>query len=263
VKSPNRARDSIHFLLHIERRQEERVAAELVEVERYDPEYSLGPVLYKLLCDEPPARSKPAAPNRTGAVIDRDLDAIVMKAIRAEPHARYSTADKVAEDLRAWLDRRPVSARQGEHWYHARRQLRRHWVLLAAGTIAASGLLLGLVLARTQRDVAQQRFEVARRLANEFLSLDKEVQNLPGRPRSGSASSAPPSSTWKLCRSEPATIGGSRRILPPDIARLPRHRACSGASTWAILRKPVKTSIKRRRCSRKSELRRRRSPGAP
>ena len=30
--------DSVHFLLHIERRQGKRIAAELVEVERYDPD---------------------------------------------------------------------------------------------------------------------------------------------------------------------------------------------------------------------------------
>ena len=142
--------------------------------------YSLGAVLYKLLSGEPPARSQPLSPGRIGAGIDRDLDAIVMKAIRAEPLERYFTADKLAEDLRAWLDRQPVSARQGERWYHTRRQLRRYWVPLAAGAFAVSGLSLGLVLARTQRNVAQQRFEVARRLANEFLSLDKDIQNLPG-----------------------------------------------------------------------------------
>ena len=142
--------------------------------------YSLGAVLYKLLAGGPPARQEPLAPSRAGAVVDRDLDAIVMKAIRAEPHERYRTADKFAEDLRAWLDRRPVSARQGESWYRARRQLRRHWALATAGTIAASGLVVGLVVARSERDVAQQRFEVARKLASEFLLLEKDIQNLPG-----------------------------------------------------------------------------------
>jgi serine/threonine protein kinase len=142
--------------------------------------YSLGAVLYKLLAGEPPAREKPLPPSRAGAMVDGDLHTIVMKAIRAEPHERYRTADKFAEDLRAWLDHRPVSARQGERWYRARRQLRRHWALATAGTIAASGLVVGLVVARSERDVAQQRFEVARKLANEFLSLEKDIQNLPG-----------------------------------------------------------------------------------
>ncbi len=142
--------------------------------------YSLGAVLYKLLTGEAPSRETPLPPSRKGAEADRDLDAIAMKTIRAEPRERYATADKLAEDLRAWLDRRPVAARQGERWYRARRQLRRHWALAAAGAIAAAGLIAGLVVARSERDVAQQRFDDVRQLANEFFGVAKDVQALPG-----------------------------------------------------------------------------------
>jgi serine/threonine protein kinase len=142
--------------------------------------YSLGGVLYKLLTGEAPERVMPAPPSLKCALVDRDLDAIVLKAIRAEPHERYATAGQLAEDLRAWLDRRAVGARQGERWYRARRQLRRHWALVAAGGIAAAGLIAGLVTARSERDVAQQRFEQVRGLANEYFTLDKDIQSLPG-----------------------------------------------------------------------------------
>jgi hypothetical protein len=142
--------------------------------------YSLGAVLYKLLTGVPPARRNPAAPGRSGAQSDRDLNAIVLKALRAEPEERYPTADKLAEDLRAWLARRPVAARQGERWYWARRQLRRHWLTATAGTVAAAGLVGGLLLARAQRDEARQRFDEVRKLANEFFAVEKDVQALPG-----------------------------------------------------------------------------------
>jgi tRNA A-37 threonylcarbamoyl transferase component Bud32/tetratricopeptide (TPR) repeat protein len=141
--------------------------------------YSLGAVLYKLLTGEEPEREKPTPPNRI-TIADRDLDAIVRKTIRAEPQERYDTADKLAEDLRAWLHHRPVGARQGERWYHARRQLRRYWVLAAAGLVAGTGLIAGLVTVRSERDLAQERFEQARTLANEFLALDQDIQGLPG-----------------------------------------------------------------------------------
>ena len=142
--------------------------------------YSLGAVLYTLLTGEAPSRENPAPPSRRCATADRDLDAIVLKTIRVEPQGRYATADKLADDLRAWLDHRPVAARQGERWYRARRQLRRHWALAAAGAIAASGLIVGLVAARSERDAAQQRFNEVRRLANEFFAVEKDIQGLPG-----------------------------------------------------------------------------------
>jgi tRNA A-37 threonylcarbamoyl transferase component Bud32/tetratricopeptide (TPR) repeat protein len=142
--------------------------------------YSLGAVLYKLLTGETPARLAPAPPSRVCPGVDRDLDAIVLKTLRVEPEERYPTADKLAEDLRAWIDGRPVSARHGERWYRARRQLRRHWALAAAVGVAATGLVGGLLAARAQRDVAQQRFDEVRKLANEFFALEKEIHNLAG-----------------------------------------------------------------------------------
>ncbi|MCC6537059.1 MAG: serine/threonine protein kinase [Bryobacterales bacterium] len=130
--------------------------------------YSLGAVLRTLL-----------GVVRPGAA-SADLDAIVRKATRAEPADRYPAAGKLAEDLRAWLDGRPVEARRGERWYGVRRRLRRHWVLVAATLIAAAGLVGGLLTARAERDAAQRRFDEVRQLANEFFAIEKEVQNLPG-----------------------------------------------------------------------------------
>jgi serine/threonine protein kinase len=141
--------------------------------------YSLGAVLYKLLTGEAPERKKPSPPSRT-SMADRDLDAIVLKAIRAEPHERHATANELGEDLRAWLQHRPVGARKGERWYRARRGLRRYWAFAAAGAVVATGLIAGFVTVRSERDLAQQRFEEARKLANEFLALDQDIQALPG-----------------------------------------------------------------------------------
>src|SRR5262249_20282371 len=134
----------------------------------------------ELLAGEIPARETPAPPSKLCPVVNRDLDAIVLKAIRNEPQQRYATADKMAVDLRAWLDRKPVGARQGERWYQARRQMRRHWALVAAGAVAASGLIAGLIAARSERDIAQQRFQQVRGLANEFFGVEKDIQLLPG-----------------------------------------------------------------------------------
>ena len=142
--------------------------------------YSLGAVLYKLLTGKPPDRDKLSPPSATCPAAKGDLDAVVVKALRAEPEERYTTADKLAEDLRAWLHHRAVAARYAERWYRARRQLRRYWALAAAGAIAAASLVGGLVIVRAERDIAQQRFADVRKLANEFFVVEKEMEGLAG-----------------------------------------------------------------------------------
>ncbi|HRJ11273.1 MAG TPA: serine/threonine-protein kinase, partial [Prosthecobacter sp.] len=50
-----------------------------------------------------------------------DLDWIAMKALEADRARRYDSANALAEDLRAFLERRPVQARPPTAWYLARR----------------------------------------------------------------------------------------------------------------------------------------------
>jgi tetratricopeptide (TPR) repeat protein len=84
---------------------------------------------------------------------DRDLDAIVLRALRKEPAARYPTVAALADDLGRYLDGHAVLARRGNLAYRAGKFLRRH--RLAAG---AAALLLVLAAAF----VWQLRAELAR-----------------------------------------------------------------------------------------------------
>jgi eukaryotic-like serine/threonine-protein kinase len=65
-----------------------------------------------------------------------DLDAILLKALRKEPGARYASADDFAEDLRRHLEGKPVRARRGSLLYRVGKVARRR-----------RGLLLNLGLA--------------------------------------------------------------------------------------------------------------------
>ena len=42
--------------------------------------------------------------------IDRDLDLIVLKALRKEPERRYSSAEQFSDDVSRYLEGRPVLA---------------------------------------------------------------------------------------------------------------------------------------------------------
>jgi hypothetical protein len=84
--------------------------------------YSLGLTLYEMLTWRPAfperrrsrllqdiAAASPPPPSRLDAMIPRDLENIVLKAIARRPADRYQTADQLADDLTRFLEDRPVS----------------------------------------------------------------------------------------------------------------------------------------------------------
>jgi serine/threonine protein kinase len=87
--------------------------------------YSLGATMYELLTlraiyDESNrarlmklvAHQAPTSPRKVDPTIPRDLETIVLKAIAREPAHRYGSAGQMAEDLRRYLEGRPILARR-------------------------------------------------------------------------------------------------------------------------------------------------------
>jgi serine/threonine protein kinase len=128
--------------------------------------YSLGAVLRKVLSAEP---KRP-----------RDLEAILAKALRPEPEARYDSVDQFADDLRAFLDHRPVRARSGSAWYRARKHTRRYWPAWTAAALVFTSLTGGLLIANRQRAIAQRRFDQLRSLSRRVFDFDSAISALPG-----------------------------------------------------------------------------------
>jgi hypothetical protein len=158
--------------------------------------YSLGGVLDRLLTGRSPhAFASPAreaiefaicsaeseAPSRVNRAIPRDLDFILAKALRKEPEERYGSADAFADDSRAFLESRPVLARAGNVWYHARKFLRRRWVPAIAAALVIASLSTGIYLTARERALAQRRFSEVRQLAHTFVfDLHDEIAKLEG-----------------------------------------------------------------------------------
>jgi serine/threonine-protein kinase len=142
-----------------------------------------GRSLYELeqwLTSHPPARpstqvdaSALVLPRRTAIDwkrrIDGDLDRVVMKALEAEPQRRYASAQAFADDLRRWLDDRPVLAHGGGAMYRIGKFLRRNRLPAAAAAIALIAILTGAVIALQQGWRASREAQRAHR-ANTFLT---------------------------------------------------------------------------------------------
>ncbi|HEV8580275.1 MAG TPA: serine/threonine-protein kinase [Thermoanaerobaculia bacterium] len=156
--------------------------------------YSLGVVLYELLTGARPHESaglreelergfrevEPEPPSvvsrRTGGQAEGypdgrqlagDLDAIILKALRRDPAARYASVSALAEDLRRHGEGLPVLARRPTLRYRAGRFLRRHAAAAAMITgfaiLAGAGLAWHVVRLQHERDRAHAAAEEARR----------------------------------------------------------------------------------------------------
>lgn len=107
-----------------------------------------------------------------------DLDAIVLKALRKEPDERYATAEALSEDIRRYLEGRPVFARRGSISYRMRKYVSRHRGAMAAAVIGLL-FLVGYAVTVTlqerkvsqQRDLARQEARKTEEVANQLIDL--------------------------------------------------------------------------------------------
>ncbi|MFM7260933.1 MAG: protein kinase domain-containing protein, partial [bacterium] len=87
-----------------------------------------------------------------------ELEWIPMKAMRKEPAARYQTAIALAEDVRAYLEGRPISAAPETTGYRLKKYVQRHRGPVIAASLVIGALLLGLAAAAWQwRDAVEAK----------------------------------------------------------------------------------------------------------
>ncbi len=91
------------------------------------------------------------------------LAQIVRACLRRDPEARYASADVLANDLRAWLDDRPISAVRLPRAERARLWLRRNRGLAVAAGIVVAALLAGAGVASWQAHEAREQARIAER----------------------------------------------------------------------------------------------------
>ena len=104
------------------------------------------------------AEARHLTPDRLRLRLQGDLDAIVMRALRKEPESRYGSVEQFAEDIRRFLKREPVQARQGNWLYYSQRFARRNAVAVAAGGVFITSLtIFGIVMSVQRQHIAEER----------------------------------------------------------------------------------------------------------
>jgi serine/threonine protein kinase len=132
----------------------EQAMAKRVPIDHRTDVYSLGVTLYELLTLRPAfgsedrqellrqiAFEEPTKPRRLERAVPAELETIVLKAMEKRPQDRYATAQELADDLRHWLDDRPIRARRPS-WV----QVGRKWARRHQSAIGAASLLLFILM---------------------------------------------------------------------------------------------------------------------
>jgi hypothetical protein len=167
--------------------------------------YSLGATMYELLARRPMVdgqdrqellhcimTQEPRGVRQWDRSIPVELETIVIKATAPTVQDRYATAGEMAEDLRRFLDQRPILARRPTLLDRSRKWLRRHpTIVVSVFTMLVLGMLgLSVAVAMIHREQtltnnalqreqqraqeSRRRFELAQRAADELIEIAED-----------------------------------------------------------------------------------------
>jgi serine/threonine protein kinase len=143
--------------------------------------YALGLTLYELLTLRPAfdeadrnklvkqvLHDEPVRPRKVNPGVPRDLETVVLKAIARDPAHRYSTPAAMAEDLKRFVEDRPVRARHISGAERLWRSCRRNPVVAGMAVAVVLALAIGATVsylkyldAEQQKGIAQEKEGVA------------------------------------------------------------------------------------------------------
>lgn len=165
--------------------------------------YSLGVVLYELLTEKTPgeiygvgqteiARAiceiEPVAPSRYARQLKGDLDNVVLKSLQKEKERRFDSIEQFADDVESYLNGLPVRAHPQSFRYRAAKFVKRNRLAVFLAATAILLIAVGFVAAvwqsfeaRRQQQIAEQRFNQVRKIANSFIfDYHDEIARLDG-----------------------------------------------------------------------------------
>jgi serine/threonine protein kinase/WD40 repeat protein/tetratricopeptide (TPR) repeat protein len=171
----------------------EQALAQRVAIDHRTDVYSLGVTLYELLTLEPAvpggdrqeilrqiAFEEPRPVRRLDKSIPAELEVIAGKAMEKRPEDRYSTARELADDLRRFLEHKPIRAKRPTLLHRARKLARRHpgvlGMAVALLAVLAVGSVVSTILIAQQLGRAEQAEASAREDRDRALTAEAKAQ---------------------------------------------------------------------------------------
>jgi eukaryotic-like serine/threonine-protein kinase len=186
--------------------------------------YSLGAILYQVLCGEPPYVRKrniqvlaaltdapPTPIQEKEPALSGDLAAIVQKAMAREAKDRYPTAAELAEDLRRFQAGQLVGSHRYSLWELIKFYVRRYRNVLWMTSFFTLALFLLTLYFYRENSFARRRAESAEQ-AQKIISLDRGMELAEAKSKTN------PKEALSLLHELTASAGFSRWDKARDIA---------------------------------------------
>nr|MBC8373824.1 protein kinase [Planctomycetota bacterium] len=173
--------------------------------------YSLGVITFRLLTGEYPhemsgshfeiirriVETEARRPRDLSETIDREIEAILLKALAHDKDDRYDTADQMADDIGNYLSGKPIMARAPMPLYRLRKAARRNRTALLIGAAVAL-LIAGIALFAYHKisDAERARTTGHDRLAKERGTEAERVAQLEKLLEENKAKSAQSEAEW-------------------------------------------------------------------
>ncbi len=162
--------------------------------------YSLGVILYEMLTGRMPydvsgnlpdafqaiEHAEPIPPSTITKRLDREIEAITLKALAKDKLGRYQSAADFAADLSHYLRHEPIAARPAGTMEQVRKFARRNRILVGAGAAVGLALMIGIAGTGVGLLKAVSAEADARREAQNATAINEFLQDMlasadPGR----------------------------------------------------------------------------------
>ncbi len=169
----------------------EQAAGHLERIDTRTDVYALGVVLFRLLTGESPhdlsgtryevlrrvAEEDIRRPRQLTKGVDRELEALLLKALAHDPKDRYPSAGALAEDIENHLTSEPLIARRRTTAYFLRKRIRKYRVRVAVACSATAVLVGTAIFSYVRIGDERNRAVRAEGLARDRLARLEEAHN--------------------------------------------------------------------------------------